>query len=66
VVQTVPAAALSSGEYSMTVGTQRSSFFRYEVLDPSGRVVAFSNPVWHLAEAPRTPLPARRRAPDSV
>lgn len=53
--------ALSGGSTTMTVDTGTSSFVRTQVRSSAGAVVALSNPVWLLREAPPGGIPAPRR-----
>jgi hypothetical protein len=66
VVQTLPAAAFATGQATMGVDASTSCFVRLNVVDASGRRVAFSNPVMLLQSEPSRPLPDWRRAPDSA
>lgn len=65
VVATLPDTAFSTGQATLGVDTTTSCFVRLNVIDASGRLVAFSNPVGLLQAEPTRPLPAWRRAPDS-
>ncbi len=54
------AGQLSGGSASLSVDTSSSAFVRTEVRDAGGAVVALSNPVWLLRQAPPGGIPAAR------
>ncbi len=60
VVASYPAAALAGGSVALSVDTGASSFVRTQVRDAGGAVVALSNPVWLLREAPPAGIPLPR------
>lgn len=62
VIKTLSAAELAATPF-MTVNTESSRAFRVNVLDGSGEIVGFGQPVWSLQEPPRNPVPAGRLAP---
>lgn len=62
VINTLGASALAASSY-LTVSTSSSSAFRANVIDSTGQIVAFGQPVWTLQEPARTPVPAGRMAP---
>lgn len=66
VVAQLPASAFATGSAGLTVDTSRSSFVRVEVRTSTGKVVAFSNPVWLLQEPPPVAPATPRRSPDST
>ena len=57
-----PANLNSNGQATVTVDTSVSSFLRTQVVDPTGKVRALSNPVWLLDAPPPNGIPAPRRA----
>jgi hypothetical protein len=56
----VAAGDLGSGRAKLSLDTRDSCFVRTEVRDAHGEVVALSNPVWLLREAPPRPVPDAR------
>lgn len=62
-VKTLGPSSLATGTASFSVDTRTSAYFRVEIVDAAGVVIAFSNPVWQLREAPPEPVPPYRRAP---
>ena len=62
VVATVPADALVGGTFALPVDTSASSFVRTQVRDSTGKVVAMSNPLWLLRDAPPSGVPDPRAA----
>lgn len=58
----LPASAFAGGPQAITVDTSVSTFVRADVIDSSGRTIAFSNPIWQLRETPPSsaPVPANR------
>jgi hypothetical protein len=66
IVQTLPAAAFTTGTADVVLDTTRSSFAWVNVVSSARRTVAFTNPVYLYAEAPRLPVTPIRRAPDSI
>jgi hypothetical protein len=64
VVATVPAADLATGSATVAIDTTASCFVRVTAFTSTGVAVAFSNPVGLLREAPPTPIPPERVAPD--
>ncbi|MDQ3055139.1 MAG: hypothetical protein M3R66_15400, partial [Actinomycetota bacterium] len=59
VIKTFPATAFGTGNATVRVDTNQSSFVRSQVRDSTGTVIALSNPVWLLRENP----PAGRTIP---
>jgi hypothetical protein len=51
-VSTLPSGAFAGGQATVVLDNSQPSFARVEVMDPSGRCIAFSNPVWLLKQAP--------------
>ena len=66
VVTTLPDTAFAGGTATVGIDTTTECFVRLNVVDSTGRRVAFSNPVVLLQQEPARPLPDWRRAPDSV
>ena len=62
VVTTIPANAFTSGTSTVSLDTSVATFARVEVADPTGLVIAGSNPVWMLRAEPPTGIPDARRA----
>jgi hypothetical protein len=60
--EALPPAAFTDGVVDVICDTRRSSFVRVEVADATGRVVAFSNPVWLLRDVPPDGIPPGRTA----
>jgi len=54
------AGALSGGSATLVVDTSSACFVRTQVLDSNGLVIALSNPIWLLREAPLAGIPAAR------
>ncbi|MCY7395534.1 MAG: CehA/McbA family metallohydrolase [Nocardioides sp.] len=65
VVTTLPSTAFTAGQATVGIDATQSCFVRLNVVDATGRRVAFSNPVMLLQSEPARPLPDYRRAPDS-
>lgn len=65
VVEVIPDSAFKSGQARVGVDASTSCFVRLNVVEASGRRVAFSNPVMLLQQDPPTPVPDERRAPES-
>lgn len=57
-----PRSFAASGDVAvdLAVNTETERFVRVEVRDPSGRQIAFSNPVWLLRDQPPGGIPAAR------
>jgi hypothetical protein len=66
ILQTLPASAFTTGSTTTTIDTHRSSFIRLNVLNSTGRTIAFSNPIWLLSETSRRPIPTARLAPNGA
>jgi hypothetical protein len=62
VIAEYPAAKLAAGPVRLTVSNHAASFVRTQVLDSAGAVIALSNPVWLLREAPAGGIPPARQA----
>jgi hypothetical protein len=58
VVATLPASAFAGGAVGVTLDTRTSCYARVDVVDGSGTVIAFSNPVVQLRETPPASAPA--------
>jgi hypothetical protein len=61
VVATLGARDLSASS-ELTIDTQDDCFVRLQVVDPTGAVVAFGQPIWALKAAPPPGVPAARQA----
>jgi hypothetical protein len=61
VIGSYTAAQLAGGGVTRVVDTTSSRFFRVQVLDSGGKVIAISNPVWLLRSAPPGGIPPARR-----
>jgi len=66
VVTTVPAADFATGSTTVPVDTTTSCFVRVTALSSTNVVVALSNPVGLLREAPPLPISPERLAPDTT
>jgi hypothetical protein len=60
-VQRVPAAAVTSGRYRLTVRPGSGAYVRTQVRLADNRLIAASNPVWLLPKAPPRGVPADRK-----
>jgi hypothetical protein len=54
----IDASRFASGPVSLTVDTSTACFFWADVLDSTGRTIAFSNMIYQLREAPPSGAPA--------
>ena len=59
-VHTLTADSFASGTSTVLMDNSRSSFARVEVMDVTGRCIAFSNPIWLLVDSAPTPVPLAR------
>jgi hypothetical protein len=60
-VATIAGSAFGAGgTASVVLDTKQSTFARVEVADTTGRIIAFSNPVWVLRQPPPGGVPADR------
>jgi hypothetical protein len=62
VLQSFPASARAGGSVTVTANNSASAFYRTQVVNSAGVVVAASNPVWLLRSAPPGGIPAPRAA----
>jgi hypothetical protein len=62
VIGSYSAGQLTGGKVTQRIDTAKDSFVRTQVLDPTGAVIALSNPVWLLRAVPPGGIPAPRQA----
>jgi hypothetical protein len=60
VIVSYGAGDLAGGSVARSIDTSQPSFVRTQVLDGTGRIVGFSNPVWLLRGTPQRGIPPAR------